>query len=306
MPSVRKTVACGSFDPTDLRNQRQRRPAEEVPRHHRRFAWHDTEDNLSEAHTGDAMPLLPGAEPYAADGGPVGVLVVHGFTGCPQSMRPWAEHLAAAGYTVSLPRLPGHGTRWEDLQLTRWPDWYGEVDNAVSALRARCDSVFVMGLSMGGTLSLRLAEQRPDDVAGLVLVNPSIMMKDPRLIVMPILRRIMATQPGIGSDIKKSGPVELAYDKVPLQAFASMMDLWKQARADLGRIRAPVLLFHSSVDHVVQPVNSETLLKELSCPVEERLLENSYHVATLDNDAPMIFAGSVDFVQKHTTAGKAG
>ena len=104
------------------------------------------------------MPLLPGAKPFFADGGPVGVLVVHGFTGSPQSMRPWAEHLAAAGHTVSLPRLPGHGTRWEDLQLTRWPDWYGEVDNAFRALRSRCDQVFVMGLSMGGTLSLRLAE----------------------------------------------------------------------------------------------------------------------------------------------------
>jgi carboxylesterase len=248
------------------------------------------------------MTLLPGAEPYFADGGPVGVLVAHGFTGCPQSMRPWAEHLAAAGYTVSLPRLPGHGTRWEDLQQTRWPDWYGEVETAFTALRSRCDQVFLMGLSMGGTLSLRLAEQRPGEVAGLVLVNPSVMMKDPRLIVMPILRRIMATQPGIASDIKKPGVTELAYDRVPLQALASLIHLWKQVRADLGQVTAPVLMLRSTIDHVVQPINGETLRKELRCPLEERLLENSYHVATLDNDGPIIFASSVEFVRAHTPA----
>lgn len=252
------------------------------------------------------MPLMPGAEPFFADGGPVGVLVVHGFTGCPQSMRPWAEHLAKAGYTVSLPRLPGHGTRWEDLQLTRWPDWYGEIDNAFSALAARCDQVFVMGLSMGGTLSLRLAEQRPKEISGLVLVNPSIMMKDPRLIVMPILRRIVATQPGIASDIKKPGVTELAYEKVPLNAFASLIELWSRVRADLDRITAPILMFRSSIDHVVQAINGETLRKEVRAPLEERILDNSFHVATLDNDAPAIFDASVQFVQEHTTAPASG
>ncbi len=250
------------------------------------------------------MTVLKGAEPYFADGGTVGVLVIHGYTGCPQSMRPWAEHLAAAGYTVSLPRLPGHGTRWQDLQQTRWPDWYAEVDNAFTALRARCEQVFVMGLSMGGTLSLRLAEQRPDEVAGLVLVNPSVMMKDPRLILMPILRRILATLPGIASDIKKPDVTELAYDRNPLHALSSLMDLWRTVRADLGKVTAPVLMLRSTDDHLVKPINGETLRKELHCPLEERLLNNSYHVATLDNDAPTIFASSVDFVNAHATAAR--
>ncbi|MEP6463360.1 MAG: alpha/beta fold hydrolase [Frankiaceae bacterium] len=248
------------------------------------------------------MSLLPGAEPYSADGGPVGVLVVHGFTGSPQSMRPWAEHLAAAGYTVSLPRLPGHGTRWEDMQQTRWPDWYGEVDNAFSALVARCEQVFVTGLSMGGTLSLRLAEQRPDEVAGLVLVNPSVISKDRRLLVLPLLKRIMATQPPIANDIKKPGVTELAYDKMPLHAAASLIQLWAVTRADLGKITAPVLMYRSTVDHVVEPASGEVLRRDLRCPLEERILADSYHVATLDNDAPTIFEGSVDFINSHTTA----
>src|SRR3712207_6381224 len=104
------------------------------------------------------MPLFPGAEPFAAEGGSVGVLLCHGFTGSPRSMRPWGEYLGAAGLTVALPRLPGHGTTWQELGRTRWEDWYAEVDRELADLRRRCASVFVMGLSMGGTLALRLAE----------------------------------------------------------------------------------------------------------------------------------------------------
>src|SRR5689334_6828638 len=107
---------------------------------------------------------MPGAEPFEAEGGPVGVVLSHGFTGTPQSLRPWAEYLAAAGFTVSLPLLPGHGTRWQDLNATRWTDWYGEIERAFDRLRGRCDQVFAGGLSMGGTLVLRLAERRRADV----------------------------------------------------------------------------------------------------------------------------------------------
>ncbi|MEJ7707949.1 MAG: alpha/beta fold hydrolase [Nocardioidaceae bacterium] len=82
-------------------------------------------------------------------------------------MRPWAEHLAAAGFTVSLPRLPGHGSTWQDLNRTRWQDWYAEVCRALDELMATCDEVMVAGLSMGGCLALRLAEKRPAEVAGL-------------------------------------------------------------------------------------------------------------------------------------------
>jgi carboxylesterase len=252
--------------------------------------------------------VLPGAEPFAADGGEVGVVLSHGFTGCPQSLRPWAEHLAAAGLSVRLPRLPGHGTRWQDLNDTRWPDWYGEVERAFDDLRGRCTRVFAMGLSMGGALVIRLAEQRPDEVAGLVLVNPSLgtERKDVKY-ALPLLHRFVPSLAGIGSDIRKPGVTELAYPRTPLRAMHSVAQLWPLVVADLGRLRAPVLLFRSRVDHVVEPMSGRLLVQGASSSeVTEVILEESYHVATLDHDARAIFAGSLDFVRAHSAAPAAG
>jgi carboxylesterase len=245
------------------------------------------------------VPLLPGAEPFSHDGSRTGVLVIHGFTGSPKSMRPWAEHLAAEGLTVELPRLPGHGTRWEDMAVTRWEDWYAEVDRTFTSLRERCDQVFVMGLSMGGALALRLAENRPDEVAGLVLVNPAVHSERKDRHLLPFVRHVVKAFPGIINDIKKPGQDEGGYDKLPLHCAHSLQQAWVQVKADIGRITAPVLLLHSREDHVVEPSNSAWILANLrSSDVTEVWLENSYHVATLDNDAPLIFDSSVEFVRR--------
>ena len=245
------------------------------------------------------MPVMPGAEPFHHDGGPIGALLCHGFTGTPQSLRPWAEHLAAAGVTVGLPRLPGHGTSVAEANLTHWEDWYAELDRHLTQLKQRCDDVFVMGLSMGGTLAIRLAEERGPDVAGLVLVNPSLLTKRPDRFLLPVLRWVAPTWHGIASDIKKEGPVELAYDRIPVKAAYQLSRLWLTTRTDLARVTQPILVFRSTEDHVVEP-DSSALLRERvsSTDVREVLLEDSYHVATLDNDASIIFEGSLDFVRR--------
>jgi carboxylesterase len=251
------------------------------------------------------VSILPGAEPYHHEGGPVGVLLCHGFTGTPQSLRPWAEHLAAAGLTVELPLKPGHGTRWRDLQVTTWEDWYAEDAKALDRLRERCDTVFVAGLSMGGGMALRLAEQRGDQIAGLILVNPSVQPDRQALKLVPALRHIVPSLPPIASDIKKEGSHELGYDRLPVKALYSMTRFWRTVEPDLPKVTQPVLLFHSPEDHVVHPKNSATVLAKISSTdVTDVELHESYHVATLDNDAPRIFDGSLEFITR-LTAGQS-
>jgi carboxylesterase len=244
------------------------------------------------------VELQPDCEPFSADGGPIGVVVSHGFTGTPASLRPWAQHLAAAGYTVRLPLLPGHGAGWRETNQTRWPQWYESVEAAYRELRSRCDTVFGVGLSMGATLVTRLAEQHPDDITGLVLVNPAYGTRRRDAKLAPYISWLVKSRPAIGGDIKKPGMDERAADRTPVVAFASLQKLWKVTVADLAAVRAPILMYRSREDHVVDDLSAE-LLKAgaVNTTVREVILENSYHVATLDNDAPQIFAGSVDFIE---------
>jgi carboxylesterase len=186
--------------------------------------------------TSSSGALLPGAEPFEQEGGPVGVLLCHGFTGSPQTLRPWAEYVADQGFTVSLPRLPGHGTTWEDLARTGWQDWYAEVDAAFGALASRCEQTFVFGLSMGGCLALRLAQVHGSAVRGLVLVNPSLAADTKLFVLAPLLKHVNRTVPGIASDIKKPGATEVGYDRVPLRAAATLPELWKTTTQHLADV----------------------------------------------------------------------
>lgn len=249
------------------------------------------------------MPLLPEAEPFAADGGPIGVVVSHGFTGTPASVRDWARAFADAGYTVRLPLLPGHGHTWRETNRSRWPQWYGAVEQAYDELAARCDTVIGAGLSMGATLVTRLAEAKGDRIAGLILVNPAFGTRRLDARFAPYVSWLIRSQKSIGGDIKKPGVEEPADDRTPVVAFTSLTKLWKLTVADLAKVTAPIRMFRSLEDHVVDSLSAQ-LLKSgaTSTTVEEILLAHSYHVATLDNDAPSIFAGSVEFIQSLTAS----
>lgn len=247
------------------------------------------------------MPVIPGAEPISHDGGRVGVVLSHGFTGSPAALRPWAEHLTAAGHTVRVPRLPGHGTTWQEMNRTRWQDWYAAVDAAFRELHEACEVVVVGGLSMGGTLATRLAQEHGPRVRGLMLVNPAYKLDDIRLRALPVLQTVLPSLPGIGNDIKQAGQDELCYDRVPLKALWSQTKLWSTVVRDLPEVTQPVIVWHSVEDHVVPTSSSELLLSRISSQdVTEHILHDSYHVATLDHDAPRIFEQSVAFIERLT------
>ncbi|MGB8385043.1 MAG: alpha/beta fold hydrolase [Dermatophilaceae bacterium] len=241
---------------------------------------------------------MPGAEPYSHDGNEVGVLFCHGYPSTPQSLRPWGEYLADQGYSVRLPLLSGHGTRWQDVNRTTWQDWYADLQRDYDELTARCDVIFTAGLSMGGLLATKVALENPQ-VRGLVLVNPIFKHNDPLLPLLPILHHIIPSLPGHIGDIKKEGVTELGYDRNPLHSMYSLSQLWKIVGEDLPKLTQPILLFRSREDKVVPKVSVEFFHEQATnCEVTEVWLENSYHVATLDNDAPQIFEGSVEFIEK--------
>ena len=254
------------------------------------------------------MSIAPTAEPYYADavqdahdGQCVGVLLIQGFTGSPASMVPWGRALAVEGFGVSVPRLPGHGTTWQELNRTRWADWYGEVDRAFEKLRANSDQVVVCGLSMGGSLSLQLAADRGREVAGVVLVNPAVHTERKDVLALPVLKHLVPAFPGITDDIKKPDVREHGYSKTPLKAAHSMMTAWKSLRVDLPKVTQPLLMFVSTEDHVVDPSSARIIRGAVSSrDLTERSLANSYHVATLDNDAPTIFEESAQFIRRVT------
>ncbi|MBC7247641.1 MAG: alpha/beta fold hydrolase [Actinobacteria bacterium] len=239
------------------------------------------------------------ARPFFFEGGKTGVLVVHGFTGCTQSMRPLGEGLAEAGFTVAGPRLPGHGTSVEDMGRRTWEEWTGEAEKALRDLKGRCEKVFVTGLSMGGTITCWLGEKYAAEVAGLMPINAAVARLNPLLPLTPVAKYFLKTIPGVGSDIKDPSVKESCYDKVPVRAAAELYELMRITRRDLPRITAPILIFTSREDHVVPPTNGPYLLEHVSSTDKELVwLENSYHVATLDHDRELIIRRCVEFIRR--------
>lgn len=245
--------------------------------------------------------IIEGAEPWSHVGeGPHGALVVHGFTGNPGSMRGVAEALAAAGFHVEMPLLPGHGTRVEDMVPTRWADWAGAADAAYQRLAARAHKVVVVGLSMGGALTLRLGADHPE-IAGLVCVNPATQPQPQEVIdmVQGMVDGGTDTMPAIGSDIADPDMKETAYEATPL---APLLSLIVDGLAPLAEcypsMRQPLLLMNSPQDHVVDPAQAEFLAATYGGPVERVTLERSYHVATQDYDRRLIFDATVEFARR--------
>jgi carboxylesterase len=246
--------------------------------------------------------LMEGAAPWSHDGGPHGALVVHGFTGTPASMRPVAEALAEAGFAVSMPLLPGHGTTVEDLIDKRWDDWYDAVQEAYRDLAGQVDQVIVVGLSLGASLAAALTA-RHAEIAGTVCINAPVAPSPDMLAGLEALAESgLELTEGISSDVAKPNTVESAYDQTPVAAALSLVAVGEDLRATLSDIRCPLLIITSAQDHVVPPGDSDFLAEAVSGPVERVTLERSYHVATIDYDADLVVARVVEFAKRLTGA----
>jgi carboxylesterase len=227
----------------------------------------------------------------------IGIIFVHGFTGSPASMRPWAEYFEERGYTVSVPRLPGHATRWQDANIVSWQEWPARVQVEVDKLKKICTKVFVFGLSMGGCTTLNIAEN--NELAGICLVNPMIHIPGHLIKIAPLMALIQPGRASVGDDIKKPDVTEWGYDMLPTKGVVQLNKLLKSTRANLGKVKCPTLLFHSVDDHVLPISNSNIIMSEIDSISGQRIeLTNSYHVATMDYDAPIIFANSLAHVQQ--------
>jgi carboxylesterase len=243
--------------------------------------------------------VLPGAEAFEADGGPLGVLLLHGFGGSPASLRAVAEWFAGRGVSVRLPRLPGHGTSVEDLASTRWRAWVEEAEGALDALVDRCERVAVLGHSMGASLALHLAADRPDDVAALALANPYL--RDRRLLLVPIGRWFLTTV-GAGHTDSRNGVTDPGrYDRRPVPAIVTLRDFLRVVDRALPRVRAPLVVFTSAVDHEIPAGSAERILARAGSEHTERIeCPNSFHALPLDHDAPMLCERSLAFFRAVT------
>ena len=231
----------------------------------------------------------------------IGILFVHGFTGAPPSMRPWAEYLLAKGYTVRVPLLPGHGTKPQDLNTVKWQEWPFKVQAELEELFKSCDQVFLAGLSMGGGTSLYVAEENNDRLSGVILVNPMIHVPFISAPVGYVLSRFQKLRTSVDNDIKRPGISEHGYDALPTRGIHQLLIMLKKTRQNLSKVTVPVQLFHSVEDHTLPVSNTEIIMAGLGSANKTRIeLINSYHVATLDYDQEFIFANSLTFIESLT------
>ncbi|MEO7836296.1 MAG: alpha/beta fold hydrolase [Acidimicrobiales bacterium] len=230
-----------------------------------------------------------------------GALVLHGFTGTPGSVSGVTTALSAAGFVVEAPLLPGHGETMEELSDTGWSDWSGAADRAYQELTPRCARIVVVGLSLGGSLTCWLAT-RYRAIAGIVCINPMIEPVADSFVDMleQLIEAGFASAPAFGSDIARPDVVEDNLGGAPFAPLLSLFGGVAELAPRLGDISCPLLLFTSAKDHVVPPSSSAYLAERVSGPVERVVLERSYHVATMDWDAPDIEARTVAFARRAT------
>ena len=244
------------------------------------------------------MNSIPNSAGFTLSGGKIGVLVIHGFTGSPVTVKPWAEFFNQQGYTVITPCLPGHGTTWQQMNESNWQDWYKEVEQSFIELQKTCTRIFIAGFSMGGALALKLAQIRGSEIEGLILLNASIHDRRFILKLTPLLKFILPSNKKGPTDIAKPNPPKHSYGRTPLKALDSLRKLWKSVVKDLYLIDLPLLVAYSNHDHAVDPENSFTIVDNVSSSdIREVVFEKSFHNVPLDYDLDILNFESKLFIE---------
>jgi carboxylesterase len=247
--------------------------------------------------------ILPRGEPFFHRRGDVGCLLVHGLTGAPEEMRWMGEHLASVGYSVLGVRLFGHATQREDLRRARWQDWWASVEDGYHLLRGSCSKIVLIGLSLGGVLSLAMASSL--DVVGLVAMSAPFVVPDPKAAPLrPILPALSLFWPYLSppgpSDWhdRKTEQLNLDYRVVVLRTVAELHDLLAMMRAGLPLLEMPTLLIHAREDGSVPPHHAEKIFDRLGCADKQLLwLENSGHNIPRDAAREVAFQAAENFIR---------
>jgi carboxylesterase len=251
--------------------------------------------------------IIPTAEPFFFPGNKKGCLLVHGFTGSPKEMRWMGEYFGNLGYTVLGVRLAGHATNPEDLNRMRWQDWIASVEDGYYLLKSWVDQVFIMGLSMGGILSLILASQHP--VTGVVTMStPYALPEDPRMRFLRILSMLFPRMKKGPSDWhnQEAAKDHVDYPYIPTKAIVQLRDLLIVMQAALPKVLVPVLLIHSKQDSGVAPHNAEQIFAALGSQDKQLFwVENSGHVIPREPDRDLVFKAANEFIQRVKSTGQA-
>ncbi|MCL7455549.1 MAG: alpha/beta fold hydrolase [Anaerolineae bacterium] len=242
---------------------------------------------------------------YAAGGGAIGVLLIHGFPGSAAETRPMGEYLADRGLTVRCPLLPGHGTRPEDLIGVRWQAWAAEAEAALVDLQARCREVFVGGLSLGSLLTLWLGAGHAE-ITGLVPMAPAVKIDSPLVPLTVALRHVIKYVPpaalpkGDLADPKASDRI-WCYDKTPMWGAGEVYRLQREVLQALPEIRQPVLIFQGRLDTSVDPQAAQILYDRIGSADKELVwLEQSGHNLLVDAEREKVWARSYEWMMAHT------
>lgn len=236
-------------------------------------------------------PHLDG-EPFTYKGGKTGFLLVHGLTATTAEIRPLADRLNALGYTVKAPLLPGHGTHPDDLNKTKWQDWYGEVKQAYLEMEEVCDQVWLGGESMGALLSLRVAAEFPD-VAGLMLFAPALILSTPHIKWAYLLQyfKKYLDKSQIRDDLEWKG-----YNVYPLKAAVQLLELQKVIKRDLHKVTQPIKVFVSEADKTVDLISGQLIIDSVSSTQKQlRIMKESPHTVLLGSEKEQIIDEAIVF-----------